>query len=46
LLDHVCMHAKQDGYKQVHLDTGPNRHSAHKLYLNYGFIISAHHMVL
>ncbi len=29
---------------QVHLDTGPTRHDAHRLYLKQGFQLSAYHM--
>jgi len=32
---------------QVHLDSGvgPYRHSAHRLYLNTGYVIHAHHFI-
>ena len=43
LLDHVCHLAKQKGYNEVTLDSGHQRHAAHRLYLNKGFIISSHH---
>lgn len=29
---------------QIHLDTGTQRHDAHKLYLNRGFKLSSFHM--
>ena len=31
---------------QVHLDSGPQRHDAHRLYLNHGFKIIGHHLAL
>ncbi len=35
------------GCAQVHLDSGvgPNRYDAHRLYLNSGYVINAHHFV-
>ena len=38
--------AKLSGCDQVHLDSGPQRHDAHRLYLNHGFKIIAHHFAL
>ncbi len=43
LLDHVCELARQKGFEQVTLDSGHQRHAAHRLYLNKGFTISSHH---
>ena len=43
LLDHVITEAKKNGYAAVTLDSGHQRHTAHRLYLNKGFVISAHH---
>jgi ribosomal protein S18 acetylase RimI-like enzyme len=43
LLDHVCELAKQKGYEHVTLDSGHQRHAAHRLYLNKEFTISSHH---
>lgn len=43
LIDHVCDLAKQKGYNEVTLDSGHQRHAAHRLYLNKGFSISSHH---
>lgn len=44
LLDWLIEHARQNGCQQVDLDTGFQRHDAHRLYLNKGFILSCHHM--
>ena len=43
LLDFVTAEAKKNGYAAVTLDSGHQRHTAHRLYLNNGFVISAHH---
>ena len=43
LLDHVIELAKEKGYKCVTLDSGYTRLDAHRLYLNKGFILAAHH---
>lgn len=43
LLDHVLELAKKEGLKSVHLDSGHQRHQAHRLYLNKKFRISSHH---
>lgn len=43
LIDHVIAQAKEYGYNAVTLDSGHHRSAAHRLYLNKGFIISAHH---
>jgi ribosomal protein S18 acetylase RimI-like enzyme len=43
LLDHVCTLAKEKGYQHVTLDSGCSRYTAHRLYMNKGFIIGAHH---
>lgn len=46
LLDFVIAEAKKNGYEAVTLDSGHQRHAAHRLYLNKGFVISAHHFQL
>ena len=46
LLDWVIQKAKDCQCDQVHLDTGPTRFDAHRLYLNKGFQLSSHHMAL
>lgn len=43
LLDYVFELAKARGYTCVTLDSGPQRHDAHRLYLNKGFNISSLH---
>jgi GNAT superfamily N-acetyltransferase len=45
LLDYVEAEAKQHGYKTVTLDSGHHRTTAHRLYLNKKFAITAHHFV-
>jgi GNAT superfamily N-acetyltransferase len=46
LLKWVIEQAKKAKCDQVHLDSGPHRHDAHKLYLNHSFKIVAHHFAL
>jgi GNAT superfamily N-acetyltransferase len=46
LLKWVIEQAKKAKCDQVHLDSGPQRHDAHRLYLNHGFKLSAHHFAL
>ena len=46
LLKWVINEAKKAKYDQVHLDSGPQRHDAHRLYLNHGFKIIGHHFAL
>ena len=43
LLDYVADLAKEKGYKCVTLDSGYTRLDAHRLYLNKGFVLAAHH---
>ncbi|MBI1224525.1 MAG: GNAT family N-acetyltransferase [Bacteroidetes bacterium] len=43
LLDFVFEAAKSQGLKTVTLDSGHQRFAAHRLYLNKGFQIEAHH---
>ena len=43
LLDYVADKAKEKGYKVVTLDSGYTRLDAHRLYLNKGFTLTAHH---
>jgi GNAT superfamily N-acetyltransferase len=45
LLDYVEAEAKQHGYKTVTLDSGHHRTTAHRLYLNKKYAITAHHFV-
>lgn len=46
LLDHVIQLARKNLCKEVHLDSGYMRHSAHKLYLKSGFELNCHHLAL
>jgi len=43
LLDAIIALAREQNCDAVHLDSGPQRHDAHRLYLNHGFRIGAHH---
>jgi len=43
LLDHVAALAKEKGFKVITLDSGYTRLDAHRLYLNKGFVLAAHH---
>lgn len=43
LLKWVINEAKMAKCDQVLLDSGPQRHEAHRLYLNHGFTIIGHH---
>jgi GNAT superfamily N-acetyltransferase len=46
LLKWVIEQAREKGCDQVHLDSGPQRHEAHRLYLNHGFKIIGYHFAL
>ena len=46
LLDFVKNEALQRGLKTVTLDSGHHRYDAHRLYLNEGYKIMAHHFLL
>ena len=43
LLNWVLKEARRLGCDQVHLDSAPHRHPAHRLYLSEGYHISAFH---
>ena len=43
LLDYVASLAKEKGFKSITLDSGYARLDAHRLYLNKGFVLAAHH---
>lgn len=43
LLRHVSLEAARQELSCIHLDSGPQRHEAHRLYLNHGFHISDLH---
>ncbi len=46
LLDHVLKEAEKEDLQSIHLDSGHQRHDAHRLYLNFGFKITAHHFAM
>lgn len=46
VLKWVIHQAQDASCDQVHLDSGPQRHDAHRLYLNHGFKIIGHHFAL
>ena len=46
LLKWVIEQAKKENCDQIHLDSGPQRHDAHRLYLNCGFKIIGYHFAL
>jgi ribosomal protein S18 acetylase RimI-like enzyme len=46
LLTEIIDEARKAQCDQVHLDSGPQRHEAHRLYLNHGFQICAYHFSL
>lgn len=43
LLDHIRELAKKEGLRAVQLDSGHERAPTHRLYMNQGYYISAHH---
>jgi len=43
LLDYVAQLAEGRGFDVITLDSGYQRHDAHRLYLNKGFIITSYH---
>jgi GNAT superfamily N-acetyltransferase len=45
LVDYVVAEATKRNFTAVTLDSGYMRNTAHKLYLNKGFILAAHHFV-
>ncbi len=45
LLDFVHELAKKSGRKKVELDSGHQRFTAHRLYLNKGYNMTAHHFI-
>lgn len=46
LLKWIIEQGKKAGCDQVHLDSGPQRYDAHRLYLNHDFKIIGHHFAL
>jgi GNAT superfamily N-acetyltransferase len=45
LLDYIHQLARETGKTGVHLDSGYQRNDAHRLYLNKGYKLGAHHFV-
>lgn len=43
LLDWLIARATAQNCDAIHLDSGFQRHDAHRLYLNKGFVLSCHH---
>jgi len=43
LMDWMIAHAREQGCDELHLDSGYQRHDAHRLYLNKGLQIGCHH---
>jgi GNAT superfamily N-acetyltransferase len=43
IFDWLDEEAKRLGCDRIHLDSGPQRHDAHRFYLNHGMDIAAHH---
>lgn len=46
LLEHVFKEARNEEMQSVHLDSGYQRHAAHKLYLNSCFKMTSHHFAM
>ena len=43
LMDWLISHARDQGCDELHLDSGYQRHAAHRLYLNKGLQLACHH---
>ncbi|GAA4312031.1 GNAT family N-acetyltransferase [Mucilaginibacter gynuensis] len=43
LLDHVAEQATKNGINAIHLDSGYALHTAHRLYLNKGYVLACNH---
>ena len=46
LMEWFKSYAKENGYKQIHLDSSVQRFDAHRFYLRQGFNIASHHFSL
>jgi GNAT superfamily N-acetyltransferase len=46
LMEFAIAEARKEELQSVHLDSGHQRHDAHRLYLNLGFRITSHHFAL
>jgi GNAT superfamily N-acetyltransferase len=43
LMDWMLVYAREQGCDELHLDSGYQRHDAHRLYLNHGLQLVCHH---
>jgi GNAT superfamily N-acetyltransferase len=46
LMDWMILHARKQGCDELHLDSGYQRHDAHRLYLNRSLQLLCHHFSL
>ncbi len=46
MLAWLAAHAREHGCDAMHLDSGYQRHDAHRLYLRTGFDLSSHHFAM
>jgi GNAT superfamily N-acetyltransferase len=46
MMDWLIARAREEGCAEVHLDTGYQRHAAHRLYLKKGLELNCHHLAL
>jgi GNAT superfamily N-acetyltransferase len=46
LMDWMISHGREQGCDELHLDSGYQRHDAHRLYLNRGLQLVCHHFSL
>ena len=46
IIDWCKNYARENGCKQLHLDSGVQRFAAHKFYLREGFCINSHHFAI
>jgi GNAT superfamily N-acetyltransferase len=46
LLDWLIQQGRNEGCNELHLDTGYQRHAAHRLYLHKGLQLNCHHLAL
>ncbi len=45
-MDWLIDHARAEGCRALHLDSGYARHAAHRLYLNKGLQMTSHHFAV
>jgi GNAT superfamily N-acetyltransferase len=46
MIEWLKMYAKNEGCREIHLDSGVQRYGAHRFYLREGFNITSHHFML